>query len=135
MDLSQVDLKSRNFDALHCTDAFGQFYILINIKHKNAPAEAIASLLSHEVIHQNPSSSIEEETVAWANEAISWIYFKKQNPELNNFDPNRYPLVRRLNRIEKMYKDAGYTAKEIKLSVASNPGYKNLPQYSKGFGI
>lgn len=134
-DLAQISYDCRNYDALTCVDRNGKLYILINIKHKDAPIEAIACLLSHEVIHQDTISSINEETQGWLNEAKTWIIMKKLNPELNNINPDNCALVKRLNKIEEMYVNANYTTEIIQQVVMSNYGYQNLSMHSPGFGI
>ena len=132
-NLSQISPMYATFDALGWKDG-DQLYIYINNKHNNAPPEALASLLCHEAVHQDPFSSIEEETYGWGYEANAWIQMKERKPELNKLDPNEYALVRRLNTLESMFKAANYTNSKIKESVSTNPGYKNLPLYSPGFG-
>ncbi|MFH0702300.1 MAG: hypothetical protein V2B14_02020 [bacterium] len=131
-DLSKISAKYKDFDALGWKDK-NRLYIYINNKHENAPVEALASLLSHESLHQDEYSSIEEETFAWGYEADVWIQMKIKKPELKNINSNEYSLVDRLNTLEKMFKNANYTTKEIKNAVNSNPGYKDLPLYSPGF--
>ncbi|OGI21823.1 MAG: hypothetical protein A2287_03900 [Candidatus Melainabacteria bacterium RIFOXYA12_FULL_32_12] len=132
-NLSQISPMYATFDALGWKDG-DQLYIYINNKHNNAPPEALASLLCHEAVHQDPFSSIEEETYGWGYEAKAWLQMKERKPELNNLDPNECALVRRLNTLESMFKAANYTTSKIRESVSTNPGYKNLPLYSPGFG-
>ncbi len=133
-NLSAISPKFRNYEALFCQDNWGQYIILINTKNKKAPVEAIASLLSHEAVHQDKDNSIEEEITAWTNEAITWNYLKKQNPELNNPSLHKHKLVRRLNRLEKMYLSANKTSNKIKKVVINNSAYKGLKRYSLGYG-
>ncbi len=134
-DLSQLNISYENFDALTCKDKSGNLYILINKIHKNAPVEALASLLSHEVIHQDDQSSYEEEIKAWAIEAKTWHSFQETNPKLRNPELNKYALVKRMNTIEKMYVSANDSTILIAQEVHANSGYKGLPEYSSGFGI
>ena len=51
-NLALISSSYKDFDALGWKDS-NQLYIYINNKHKNAPAEALASLLSHEAVHQD----------------------------------------------------------------------------------
>jgi len=135
-DLSQMNFTYRKYDALTCIHKkSGRLFIFINTVHKGAPAEAIASLLSHEVIHQDAQSSYQEEVAAWTAEATTWKSFKEAYPELNKDSLNKYPLVERLNTLEKMYVKANYTTALISKEVYANAGYKGLPEYSPGFGI
>jgi len=132
-NLSEISPAYANFDALGWKQN-NRLYIYINSKHKNAPQAALACILCHEAIHQDEFSSIEEETYGWSYEASQWIIMKKRFPELTKYSSNDYPLVGRLNTLEKMFKDANFTSKEIRRAVANNPGYADLPQYSPGFG-
>jgi len=132
-DLSKISPQYATFDALGWKDN-DTLYIYINKKHSNAPPEALATILCHEAVHQDTSSSIEEETYCWGYEADVWIQMKKRNPALINISSSEYPLVNRLNTLEKMFKNVNYTTKEIKQSVSTNPGYSDLPMYSPGFG-
>lgn len=133
-DLSTISHVYARFDALGWKGSNGQLYIYINKKHQNAPAEALASTLSHEAVHQDEYCSIEEETYAWGYEADVWIQMKNRNPELAKYDSNSIALVKRLNTLEILFKGANYTTSSIRQLVSSNPGYSNLPKYSPGFG-
>lgn len=122
--------------AYHNYDAIGwkikdRLYIFINEKHKNAPPEALASLLSHEAMHQDAFNSINEETYAWTMEAAVWTDYLKKNPSLKH--KTTYPLVRRLNTLNDLFVKANYTDKYIKKVVQTNDGYKDLPVRSPGF--
>lgn len=132
-DLSKISPQYVTFDALGWKDN-NNLFIYVNKKHENAPPEALATILCHEAIHQDTSSSIEEETYGWGYEADVWIQMKKRNPDLINISSNEYPLVNRLNTLEKMFKNANYTLTQLKQSVSTNPGYRDLPMYSPGFG-
>jgi len=131
-NLAELSRNYANFDALGWKEG-NQLYIYINQKHSTAPPEAIASLLSHEAVHQDTKCSLEEETYAWGYEADVWIQMKKRNPRLNNIAHNRYPLVDRLNTLARLFKSANYTTDKIRNVVYSNPGYRGLPVHSPGF--
>lgn len=108
-----------------------QLYVYINPKHRTAPAEALASLLSHEALHQDKYNSINEETYAWTLEGAVWTEFLKKNPALANY--SQHPLVRRENTISKLFVKGGYSDRYVRNTVASNPGYRSLPGSSPGF--
>ena len=131
-NLAELSRNYANFNALGWKKG-RQLFIYINNKHRTAPPEALASLLSHESVHQDEYCSLEEETYAWGYEADVWIQMKKRNPKLNNISKNAYPLVDRLNTLEKLFKNANYTTRQIKTVVYNNPGYKELPVHSPGF--
>ncbi len=130
MKLSYISVDFRNSNAVAVFDNKGKMFILIDNKFKNALPEAIASLLCHEIIHQDNVSSIEEETRGWTNEARCWIEMTGQNPELANANT---PLVNRLNTLAKMYKEADNTDYLIKQQVLANAGYVKLTLHSPGF--
>lgn len=131
-NLSEISPKYTDFDALGWKKD-NQLYTYINNKHKNAPPEAIGSLLSHEALHQDEYNSMNEETYAWTMEANVWTEMKKRNPELNKLNQNECSLVNRENTLGQMFKNANYTDKEIRYSVETNPGYEDLPKRSPGF--
>jgi len=131
-NLAEISRNYANYDALGWKDR-GQLYIYINRKHSSAPAEAVASLLSHEAVHQDEKNSLEEETYAWGYEADVWIQMKKRNPKLNNISRGAYPLVDRLNVLARNFTNGNYTTKNIRSMVYSNPGYQGLPVHSPGF--
>ncbi len=130
-DLSQLNPAYANFDALGWKQSQKQqLYILINIKHQDAPKEALASILSHEAIHQDELNSINEETYCWTLEAAVWTEFTEKNPEIQNIN---HPLVSRENTIKRLFIKGNYTDKYIRKSVMSNAGYQSLPSRSPGF--
>jgi len=128
-DLSEISSEYTNFDALGWKKG-KQLYIFINKKHQNSPPEALASLLSHESVHQDQYCSLEEETYAWGYEADVWLQMQKRNPKVAGVS---CPLVDRLNTLSKIFKNANYTTGNIRSVVYTNPGYKGLPVHSPGF--
>jgi len=131
-NLAEISPNYANYDALGWKNG-KQVYIYINNKHRSAPAEALASLMSHEAVHQDEQCSLEEETYAWGYEADVWIQMKKRNSRLNSASLNSYPLVSRLNTLSRLFKAANYTTDQIRNLVYSNPGYRGLPVHSPGF--
>lgn len=128
-DLSQISPDYATFDALGWKKG-KKLYIYINQKHRNAPAGALAALLSHEALHQDEFNSLAEETYAWTMEAVVWDEILKLYPESNDESSS---LVKRENTLKKLLEKGNYTNKYIKKSVMQNSGYKNLPSYSPGF--
>jgi hypothetical protein len=129
-NLAEINPNYSNYDALGMKKGT-QLYIYLNPKHRTAPPEALASILSHEALHQDSYNSINEETYAWTMEASVWNEMKKKNPDLEKY--NYHPLVQRENAIQEMYVNAEYTNKLIRKSVSLNPGYSDLPPRSPGF--
>lgn len=129
-NLALISPDYRDLNALACKDAKGNLYILISPEHVNAPKEAIASLICHEIIHQDDLSSISEETRGWTNEAIQWIEFTSKNSALSQDSSS---LANRLNKLSEMYREAGNTSRLIRLAVMSIDEYSTLAMSSPGF--
>ena len=128
-NLSTFNPAYGNYDALGWKKK-NRLYIYINLKHKDAPKEALASVLAHEAIHQDELNSLNEETYAWTLEAVVWAQMLEINPEIAKI---QHPLVDRENLINKLFVKGNYTDKYIRKSVTSNLGYQNLPTRSPGF--
>ena len=131
-NLGEISSSYTDYDALGWKDG-KQLYIYINNKHSSAPPEALASIISHEAVHQDEKCSLEEETYAWGYEADVWLQMKKRNSKMNNISYGTYPLVDRLNILGRNFKDANYSTQIIRNMVYSNPGYEGLPVHSPGF--
>lgn len=128
-DLSTINPKYANFEALGWKRG-SKLYIYVNRKHSDAPAAALAALLSHEALHQDELNSLNEETYAWTMEATVWTQLVEEDP---NIAVSNHPLVRRENMLKSLLEKGNYTNKYIKKAVFSNPGYQNLPIRSPGF--
>jgi hypothetical protein len=128
-DLATINPMYANFDALGWKKKKA-LTIYINQKHKDAPIEALAAILSHEAIHQDEENSLNEETYAWTLEAAVWTQLTEDNPSLEEIS---HPLVERENVIKKLFIRGNYTSKYIHNFVVGNKGYQNLPERSKGF--
>lgn len=129
IDLSTINPMYANFDALGWKKKKA-LTIYINQKHKDAPIEALAAILSHEAIHQDEQNSLNEETYAWTLEAAVWTQLTEDDPKLEEIS---HPLVERENVIKKLFIRGDYTSKYIHTFVIGNKGYKNLPERSYGF--
>lgn len=129
-NLGEINPKYQNYDALGWKIK-DRLYIFINDKHRTAPPQALASLLSHEAMHQDSFNSTNEETYAWTMEAAIWTDYIKKNPSLQT--QTDYPLVRRLNTLNDLFVKANYTDKYIRKVVKNNDGYRDLPVRSPGF--
>lgn len=76
-DLSQINFSYSNHFAMNTTDTWGNRYILINSKFKNAPTEQIACLIAHESCHKARKATLAEETKATRTEAKYWVILRK----------------------------------------------------------
>ena len=129
-NLGEINKDYADFDALGWKKG-KRLYIYINPRHKDAPAGAIAALLSHEALHQDEYNSLAEETYAWTMEAAVWCEILNEYPESAN--DKMHPLVVREDTLKKLFEKGNYTNKYIKKTVAQNKGYQNLPITSPGF--
>ena len=129
-NLSELNESYASFDAVGWKKK-GKLYIYINPKHESAPPAALAALLSHEALHQDEYNSLSEETYAWTMEANVWSEMLKRYPESNNKESS---LVARENILKQLLEKGNGTDKYIRKTVYSNPGYKNLPITSPGYG-
>ena len=129
-ELSSLKPQYASYDALGMKKG-KQLYIYINMKHQNAPVEALAALLSHEALHQDEYNSINEETYAWTMEANVWADLCKRNPNLRNNKISS--LASRENILLKMLENANYSNTLIRSTVVNHSGYQNLPMKSPGF--
>ena len=120
--LGTISPSYANAHAMATSDDYGNPYILINEKHKNAPAEAIACLITHEITHQLKTTSMDEEIQAWTNEAVQWTKFKELNPSVSYSGE----LVDRLNRISDLYKKGNNSNFYIVYEVKRNLNYVSL---------
>ncbi len=127
--LEEINPKYASFDALGWKHR-GKLKIYINSKHVDAPAAALAALLSHEALHQDEFDSLNEETYAWTMEASVWTQLCDQQPNVSKIN---HPLVTRENMLKQLFEKGDYSSKYIKKSVFSNPSYSKLPIRSPGF--
>lgn len=128
-DLGSINKNYQSFDALGWKRG-SRLYIYVSQRHSDAPAIALAALLSHEAIHQDEYNSLSEETYAWTMETAVWCELLELFPDENL---PLQPLVERENTLKKLFEKGDYTNKYIKKTVYSNAGYQNLPESSPGF--
>lgn len=128
-DMKSINKSLRNYDALSWISNHGEQVIFVNEKHRSAPPEALAALISHEAMHDDEFNSVSEEVQSWKHEAEVWIEMKAKNPELSKIAAGAYPLVDRENRLETEYRK-----RSLDSFVRSSPGYQGLPEASPGFG-
>lgn len=127
-DLSTLDKRVANYDALSYMTGNGQLMIYINQKHIGSPPAAIAAILSHEAMHNDLSNSMNEEIAGWTQEARMWRELKMKDPILMTIPKGKYPLVDRLNTLES-HLNAGTLVSFVK----GQPAYQGLPEHSPGF--
>lgn len=128
-DMKMVHKALKNYDALSWISNQGQQVIFINDKHRQAPPEALAAVIAHEAMHDDPFNSLYEEVESWQVEARVWMELKAMNPELAKVGSGQNALVDRENRIEEEYRKGS-----LAVFVRNTPGYQGLPEVSPGFG-
>lgn len=129
-DMRQMGKAVKDFDALSWRSGNGEWVVFIHQKHRNAPPQALAALISHEAMHSDIENSLAEEAAGWLQEAILWQEMQQHFPisSLLLNDPNQ-SLVVRLEKLRQAHQD-----NQIEQLVRSNKGYVGLSETSPGFG-
>ena len=127
-DMTTLHKSLKNYDALSWISGQGEQVLFINQKHRGAPPEALAALISHESMHADEFNSLTEEVTSWQHEAKVWMALKQAHPELEQISAGEDALVDRENRIEQEYRQG-----TLEAFVRSSPGYQGLPATSPGF--
>jgi hypothetical protein len=129
-DMKSLGKGLANYDALSWVSNRGEQVIFINNKHRQAPPQALAALLSHEAMHNDPYNSLNEEVAGWRMEANVWNAFKTADPTLDAIPPGQSALVDRENSLALQAQNGN-----LEVFVCGNAGYRNLPDKSPGFGL
>ena len=131
-NLTELGSQYATFDALAWLSkdptTQGAWVLFIAEKHRKAPVEALASLITHEALHADFQNSYCEEEHAWLAEVTAWQQFKAQNPTLQHIPKGWYGLVDRLNTIE-----TALAQQTLKAMIRNNPGYAGLQEASPYF--
>ncbi|WP_373530966.1 hypothetical protein [Vampirovibrio sp.] len=127
-NMAEINKSLRNYDALSWMSSQGEQVIFVNAKHRSAPPEALAALISHEAMHDDELNSLNEEVESWRFEAAVWMELKAKNPTLAKIPEGINALVDRENRLEQETRQG-----TLEQFVRSSPGYKDLPEDSPGF--
>jgi hypothetical protein len=128
-NMAEINKSLKNYDALSWMSNRGEQVIFVNEKHRSAPPEALAALISHEAMHEDEFNSLHEEVESWKFEAAVWMELKAKNPALAQIPEGVNALVDRENRLEK---ETGQGT--LEKFVRASPGYQGLPEVSPGFG-
>ena len=119
-DLAQLSYSYKNHFAINSTDLWGNRYILINMKFKNAPIEQLACLIAHESCHKSKTATLEEETTATRTEAQYWSILKKRNVEYQES-----ALLARLNSLSHLEHISTVSHDYIQEHISNSSFYKN----------
>jgi len=115
-------------DAITWVGDDGSQTIYISHRHTQAPPQALAALVAHELIHNDSDNSLAEELAGWRREGAVWRTMLAQYPDLTKIPIKTFPLVDRLNAIALLEKQNKLTQ-----TVESNSVYQALPKHSPGF--
>ncbi len=118
----------KDYDALAYISNEGQLLLFINEKHRQAPPQALAALMSHELLHNDTENSIQEEVIAWQQEGQTWQEMLQQCPELQKIPLRQHPLVDRLNAIMALQQH-----QQLEKTVQTHMAYQTLPPHSPGY--
>ena len=119
-DLTQISFSYKNHFAINSTDLWGNRYILINMKYRNAPIEQIACLIAHESCHKGKIATLDEETKATRTEAQYWSILKKHNVEYS-----QTALLVRLNSLSNLEHISTVSHDYIQEKISNSSFYKN----------
>lgn len=130
-DLTQISYGYMNHFAVNTVDSFGNRYILINSKFKNASPEEIACIIAHESFHKLNVATYEEEYTATKKEAYYWSILKDNSKtyknsalleRLDNLAELRTASTEQKNLIEeKINKSDFYKAQLASATVTTTP--------------
>jgi len=118
-DLTQISFKYMNHFAINSVDTFGNRYIMINTKFKNASPEEIACLIAHESFHKLKVATFEEETLATSKEAYYWGILKKENKQ---YAPSE--LLTRLDRLAELDSHSNANRNLIRERIGNSSFYR-----------
>jgi hypothetical protein len=127
-DMKLVGKQFRNDDALSWLMEDGSQLIFINQKHQYAPPQALAAIISHEIMHNDEQNSLSEEIHGWQRELKTWKEVSAMYPELKTIPVGSIPLVDRLNALAVLEKQNKLTS-----TIREHPAYQGLPEHSRGF--
>ena len=134
-DLSAIAPNYANHFAINSVDSFGNRYILINTKYKNASPEEIACLIAHESCHKQAVATYEEEYTATKTEAYYWSRLKNRAKtyknsallsRLNNLSDLRSASTANSNLIERKINNSNFYRNQL----ADSPARTSTPEVS-----
>lgn len=119
-DLSQLSGSYMNHFAINGIDSFGNRFILINTKFRNATPEEIACLIAHESFHKSDVATYDEEYTATKKEAYYWNILKRQGKVYRNSE-----LLARLENLSRLRTASTSDRNLIEQKINSSNFYRN----------
>jgi len=116
-DLSLLSGSYADHFAINTVDSFGNRFIFINTKFKNASPEELACLIAHESFHKLSVATLDEENLATQKEAFYWNKLKN-----NNKAYTCSALLIRLNNLVSL-KEASTIEEDLILNKISNSSF------------
>lgn len=127
-DLREIGKAYRKHDALSWIDPLGRQYVFVHQRHMSAPPQALAAIISHEVMHNDEFNSHAEELAGWTQELRTWQEMIVRYPVLGEIPNGKIPLVDRLNALQVLNNQ-----QKLKETVYTHKSYQGLPEHSPGF--
>lgn len=118
-DLSQISYSYNKHFAVNSVDSFGNRYILIHTRYRNASPEELACIIAHESFHKLKVATYEEEYLATQKEAHYWDLLKDKKKNYTNSD-----LLTRLDNLSQLKLASTEQKNLIKEKINKSTFYK-----------
>ena len=118
-DLSLIKYSYCNHYAINSIDNWGDRYILINSKFRNASKEELACLIAHESFHKGHRATMAEETLATQKEAYYWSILKVPGKMYSQTS-----LARRLDKLANLYSESTANNNLIEQRIQNSKFYQ-----------
>ena len=119
-DLAMIKISYGNHYAVSSINNWGERYILINSKYRNASKEELACLIAHESFHKKNRATVEEETLATSKEAYYWSILKVPGKRYNCT-----ALTKRLDNLVCLQNESETDTNLIEKRILSSRFYQN----------
>lgn len=118
-DLSMINFSYSKHFAINSVDSWGDRYILINSKFRNASREELACLIAHESFHKGKVATMSEETLATRKEAYYWSILKVPGKRYTQSS-----LTNRLNKLASLYEESTEANNLIEQRIQNSKFYQ-----------
>lgn len=126
-DLSLIKYSYCNHYAISSIDNWGDRYILINSRFRNASKEELACLIAHESFHKASRATMSEETLATQKEAYYWSILKIPGKVYA-----KSALANRLDKLACLYNESTANNNLIEKRIQNSRFYQNQLAVSPG---
>lgn len=118
-DLSMINFSYSKHFAINSVDSWGDRYILINSRFRNASREELACLIAHESFHKGKVATMSEETLATRKEAYYWSILKVPGKRYTQSS-----LTNRLNKLASLYEESTEANNLIEQRIQNSKFYQ-----------